>query len=66
MLPLPMEPFTLVIELDAWNIRERDDWGRSGKSVRQGRSPNAGTGPMGASAFGWINGWKKTGGGRAF
>jgi hypothetical protein len=22
-------PFTLVIEIDAWNIRERDDWGRS-------------------------------------
>jgi hypothetical protein len=26
MLALPPEPFTLVIELDAWNIRERDDW----------------------------------------
>ena len=27
----PMEPFTLVIELDAWNIRERNDeqWGRT-------------------------------------
>ena len=23
------EPFTLVIEIDAWNIRERDDWGRT-------------------------------------
>jgi Uncharacterised protein family (UPF0236) len=22
-------PFTLVIEIDAWNIRERDNWGRS-------------------------------------
>ena len=22
-------PFTLVIEIDAWNIRERDDWGRT-------------------------------------
>ncbi len=27
MLWLPSQPFTLVIELDAWNIRERDDWG---------------------------------------
>ena len=27
-LQLPLEPFTLVIELDAWNIRERDDWGQ--------------------------------------
>jgi hypothetical protein len=24
MLGLPQEPFTLVSELDAWNIRERD------------------------------------------
>jgi hypothetical protein len=28
-LQLALEPFTLVIELDAWNIRERDDWGES-------------------------------------
>jgi len=27
-------PFTLIIEIDAWNIRERDDWGRTEK-VRQ-------------------------------
>ena len=29
MLPLPEQPFTLVIELDAWNIRERDAWGQT-------------------------------------
>lgn len=29
-----VEPFTLVIEIDAWNIRERDDWGRT-QDVRQ-------------------------------
>jgi Uncharacterised protein family (UPF0236) len=28
-LQLALDPFTLVIELDAWNIRERDDWGHS-------------------------------------
>src|SRR6185295_13563590 len=28
-LQRPLEPFTLVIELDAWNIRERDDWGQT-------------------------------------
>jgi hypothetical protein len=28
-LQLALQPFTLVIELDAWNIRERDDWGQS-------------------------------------
>jgi hypothetical protein len=25
-------PFTLVIEIDAWNIRERDDWGRTNEA----------------------------------
>lgn len=27
--PAASAPFTLVIEIDAWNIRERDDWGRT-------------------------------------
>jgi hypothetical protein len=30
----PSAPFTLVIEIDAWNIRERDDWGQT-KALRQ-------------------------------
>jgi ssDNA-binding Zn-finger/Zn-ribbon topoisomerase 1 len=38
-LPLPTEPFTLVIELDAWNIRERDDWGRSAQKRAAGQEP---------------------------
>ena len=25
----PSQPFALVIEIDAWNIRERDDWGQT-------------------------------------
>ena len=25
----PLEPFTLVIQIDAWNIRERDHWGQT-------------------------------------
>jgi hypothetical protein len=33
------EPFTLVIELDAWNIRERDDWGRSREKRAGGQEP---------------------------
>ena len=35
------EPFTLVIELDAWNIRERnrEDWGRTESLRQQGREP---------------------------
>jgi hypothetical protein len=30
----PTQPFTLVIEIDAWNIRERDHWGKT-KELRQ-------------------------------
>ena len=29
MLPQPEHPFTLVIELDPWNIRQGDDWRQS-------------------------------------
>jgi hypothetical protein len=39
MLPLPQEPFTLVIELDAWNIRERDNWGQSATQRAAGQEP---------------------------
>ena len=39
LLPLPPEAFTLVIELDAWNIRERDDWGQSAQKRASGQEP---------------------------
>jgi hypothetical protein len=39
-LQLPLEPFTLVIELDAWNIRERDQWGQSQALRAQGQEPS--------------------------
>jgi len=39
MLPLPQEPFTLVIELDAWNIRQRDHWGQSARQRAAGQEP---------------------------
>jgi hypothetical protein len=39
MLDLPQAPFTLVIELDAWNIRERDDWGQSSCKRAKGQEP---------------------------
>jgi hypothetical protein len=32
-------PFTLVIEIDAWNIRERDGWGQTAKLRRKGLEP---------------------------
>src|SRR5512136_2922936 len=37
----PVEPFTLVIELDAWNIRERNDeqWGRTEELRQAGEEP---------------------------
>jgi hypothetical protein len=39
--PGPVEPFTLVIELDAWNIRERNDeqWGRAEELRQRGEEP---------------------------
>jgi hypothetical protein len=33
----PTQPFILVIEIDAWNIRERDDWGRTEQLRHQGK-----------------------------
>jgi hypothetical protein len=32
-------PFTLIIQIDAWNIRERDDFGKTRKLRRQGKEP---------------------------
>ncbi len=39
-LKLALEPFTLVIELDAWNIRERDAWGQSDALRQRGEEPS--------------------------
>lgn len=33
----PAQPFTLVIEIDAWNIRERDFWGQTKELRQQGQ-----------------------------
>jgi hypothetical protein len=38
-LELTLEPYQRIIQLDAWNIRERDDWGRSAALRRKGREP---------------------------
>jgi hypothetical protein len=32
---LVLEPYQMIIQLDAWNIRERDNWGKT-QSIRQG------------------------------
>jgi hypothetical protein len=34
-LDQPPEPFTLVIQMDAWNVRERDDWGHTKQQRRK-------------------------------
>ncbi|HVI72135.1 MAG TPA: ISKra4 family transposase [Pyrinomonadaceae bacterium] len=44
-------PFTLVIEIDAWNIRERDDWGQSQRQRAQGREPERWHWVYGATCF---------------
>jgi hypothetical protein len=36
---LGQQPFTLVIEIDAWNIRERDQWGQSKQQRAKGVEP---------------------------
>jgi hypothetical protein len=35
----PPQPFTLVIQIDAWDIRERDDWGQTQALRDQGKKP---------------------------
>jgi hypothetical protein len=36
----PSVPFTLVIEIDAWNIRERDAWGQTRRLRQKGEDPS--------------------------
>jgi hypothetical protein len=50
-LQLPLEPFTLVIELDAWNIRKRDGWARAMRCAHKIRSSSAGIRPTAAPVF---------------
>jgi hypothetical protein len=38
-LELTLEPYQMIIQLDAWNIRERDAWGRSAALRRAGQEP---------------------------
>ena len=51
LLPLPAEPFTLVIELDAWNLRERDDWGKSALKRAAGQEPQRWRWAYGGTCF---------------
>jgi hypothetical protein len=38
-LELSLEPYQMIIQLDAWDIRERDDWGKSQPLRQQGKEP---------------------------
>ena len=35
-LDQPPKPFTMVIQMDTWNIRERDDWGQTQARLKRG------------------------------
>lgn len=36
---LVLEPYQMIIQMDAWNIRERDEWGKTQSRRREGREP---------------------------
>jgi uncharacterized protein YheU (UPF0270 family) len=36
---LVLEPYQMIIQIDAWNIRERDGWGQTKKLRRRGQEP---------------------------
>ncbi len=38
-LELTLEPYQMILQLDAWNIRKRDGWGRSAALRRRGQEP---------------------------
>ena len=38
-LELVLQPYQMIIQLDAWNIRERDAWGQSALLRRRGQEP---------------------------
>jgi len=38
-LELTLEPYQLILQLDAWSLRERDDWGQSAQLRRHGTEP---------------------------
>ena len=50
-LELPHFGFTLVIEIDAWNIRERDGWGQTAALRQAGEGPQRWHWVYGATVF---------------
>lgn len=44
-------PFTMIVQIDAWNIRERDDWGQTSSLRRKGEEPERWHWVYGAIAY---------------
>jgi hypothetical protein len=63
-VPLGQQPFTLVIEIDAWNIRERDHWGQSERQRAKGVEPERWHWVYGGTCF-RLDQRTQTAGGRA-
>lgn len=38
-LELPLEPYQMILQIDAWNIRERDHWGQTAADRKKGAEP---------------------------
>lgn len=38
-MELTLEPYQMILQVDAWNIRERDDWGKTAARRRAGQEP---------------------------
>jgi hypothetical protein len=38
-LELPLEPYQMILQIDAWNIRERDHWGETEAKRKKGAEP---------------------------
>ena len=63
-VPAGEQPFTLVIEIDAWNIRERDHWGQSEQQRAKGVEPERWHWVYGGTCF-RLDQRGQTGGGRS-
>jgi hypothetical protein len=59
-----LEPYQMIIQMDAWNIRERDEWGQTERLRRQGEEPERWHWVYTGTCF-RLNQRGKTAGGRA-
>jgi hypothetical protein len=59
-----LEPYQMIIQMDAWNIRERDEWGQTERLRRAGQEPERWHWVYMGTCF-RLNQRGKTAGGRA-